>query len=121
MSETMNREQLKDLIAQATKAPEMLHTAVRSYLEGLVREAGGELTPEVLREADWLYDVPGISYTIADALGMSLHELRAALGRQRRITCEDCGQEFTVLELRCKGGYTESKKTRCPQCRRKRW
>jgi len=116
------RNELERLIEQAThKEPNRLQEAARAYLEARIANAGWELTPEVLREADWLYDAPGTAYTIADALGLSLSELRKALGRTRHVTCEECGRGFAVFEPRRKGGYSRSKETRCEECRRRYW
>ncbi len=108
------------LQAQADAVPTVVQAAIREHLRGLIREEGNLITEEVLREADRLYDMKGTVRAIAEALGLSVYELRKALARRREIRCADCGETFTVAELRSKGGYTPSREALCRRCRKGR-
>ncbi|RLB21950.1 MAG: hypothetical protein DRG71_07665 [Deltaproteobacteria bacterium] len=113
----ITRKDLETLInRQAPRA--VLESAVTGYFRSLLRESEGVLTPKILQEADWLYDVIS-TRVLADILGLTTGELKKALARQRVIVCEECGERFTVIEPRCYGGYTESYERFCEECRRR--
>jgi hypothetical protein len=117
----ITRQQLEQLIVQADVTPEKAKTALQTYFEMLVREANGELTPEIFHEADAFYDHTGFPTLIAEVLGLSIHQLQKELGRRRQVTCRECSQGFIVFEGRRIGGYSKSKKTRCKKCSRADW
>lgn len=95
-----------------------LRLAVQDHFRDLVSGSGGELTPEILAEADRLYDAPGsLVDAIADGLGLTPNELRRTLGKDEQIVCHSCGDTFTVFRRRKKEGYSEPNRT-CPRCRR---
>ena len=111
-------QRLRRLAEVSAETPEEIRTAIPAYFQRLVQEGGGKLTPEILKEADQFYDldVPGCRTGIADALGISVYELRKALGRNRQVACKTCETVFTVFEARVRGGYKPSSQTLCKKC-----
>ena len=98
-----------------------LDEQVTAYFRERLVQTGGQITPDVLREADQLYDLRGISTVLAEALQLQVYDLQYALGQTQSLKCETCGASFQVHALRRKSGYwlqTLDQKTLCPKCRR---
>lgn len=98
------------------------------YLRQLLAGSSQQVTADILRAFDALYDVSGMPTRLAEMIGWRLHDLQEALGRNVDLTCERCGTIFTVLETRRLGGYTRSPEISghgqpiyCRACRRQVW
>lgn len=107
----------KDLGRKLTLRAQFIDDACR-YLNHHLKQSNGIVTPEILQDADALYDVDGFPTKLTALLGYELRELQQALGRFVDVSCERCKQSFTLIEPRRLRGYTEHHEKYCERCRR---
>jgi hypothetical protein len=75
------------------------------YFRRCVDETAGEITDQVCRDADLVYDWPGAPTMLSRALACQPGRLRRVLGQLRDLQCPACGQTSVVVDERCQGGF----------------
>lgn len=108
-------ERLKSLMAEIRRDPPAARRRYRAddllaqlerYFRYCVDEVGGEITDQMRRDADLVYDWPNAPAMLVRTLARKPGEVRKLLGRLRDLRCPTCQQTFTVLDERCQGGFT---------------
>ncbi|GIK38126.1 MAG: hypothetical protein BroJett011_19590 [Chloroflexota bacterium] len=107
-------EQMKALMAEIRRDPQVVRKRYRAddllarleqYFRYCIDEVGGEITDQVRRDADLVYDWPNAPAMLVRALDRKPGQLRKLLGRLRDLRCPNCNQTFVILDERCKGGF----------------
>ncbi len=112
---------IEAVVSQLKQQPEtttQLRQQVSDYFREKMAQSNGLLTAELLEAADRIYDIPSIPSLIADALGISLYDLRLALARRGMGKCEQCGSPLQTTALRSIGGYSSPQPSLCRRCMR---
>jgi hypothetical protein len=107
-------EEMMVLISEVRRDPQAAREKYRAddllaqlecYFRYCVDEVAGEITDQVRRDADMVYDWPGAPAMLSRALGCSPRQLRKLLGQLRDLQCPNCERTFVVLDERRKGGF----------------
>lgn len=64
------------------------------YFRHCLDEVGGEITDQVRRDADLMYDWPNAPTMLARALDCTPAQLRKLLGKLRHLRCPGCQETF---------------------------
>ncbi len=105
---------MKALMAEIRRDPQAAHqrypadellAQLEQYFRYCVAEVGGEITDQVRRDADLIYDWPNAPTMLARALACKPGQVRKLLGRRRDLRCPKCHQTVVVLDERRKGGF----------------
>ncbi len=116
---------LIDLMWKIRAEPQLSHwqgdkdllAKIEQYFRHCLDETGGNVTDEMRRDADLIYDWPGAPAMIARAWGCTLHDVRGQLGRARICQCPKCKETRFSTQARCKGGFTtEGMSCYCRKC-----
>lgn len=108
-------------VSQLQQQPEMttqLKQQIAEYFRQEMKKSKGLFTPEILRAADEIYDIPTMPSLIVDALGVPLYDLRLALAKRTVGKCEQCGTPLQTTALRSIGGYSSPQPSLCRRCTR---
>jgi hypothetical protein len=113
---------LNVLIKKMQSAPGDLASAraeiVKHFQRRLVEERH-EISPDLIKEINAIYDIPFMPSLIAEGLGVTTSGVRKALGRTRIVPCKKCGGGTPIFEMRKVGGYMKSNSTKvCRPCRK---
>lgn len=76
------------------------------YFRHCLDEVGGEITDQVRRDADRVYDWPNAPTMLARALDCTPAQVRKLLGKLRHLRCPGCQETFVVIDERRQGGFT---------------
>jgi hypothetical protein len=86
------------------RSPELLDD-IEQYLRYRMDETGGNITDQIRRDADLVFDWPGGPAMLARALDVKPKELRALLGQWRNMRCSTCNETHHILDERVEGGF----------------
>jgi hypothetical protein len=122
----MIEPQILDLAAQLDHAPHSrsavvieLGQTVKDYFHERLLLSGSDITPDILAVADQLYELPVVP-SMAEALRITVHELRHLLGIKSIVSCYECEENVEIIRPRIKGGYASAPSTLCADCKAER-
>lgn len=101
--------------ARRKHSPEDLLARLERYFRYCLDETAGEVTDQVRRDADMVYDWPGAPTMLSRALNCQPGQLRRLLGQLRDLQCPACGRTSVVVDERCQGGF-RSEVYFCARC-----
>lgn len=104
LMERLRQDPQKVRNAYRGRSPE-LRDDIEQYLRCRVDETGGNITDQMRRDADLVFDWPAAPAMLARALDVKPKELRALLGQWRNMHCSTCNETHHILDERVQGGF----------------